>query len=86
MNKEYWENYWQNFFDSMSPDEFRKYCINEFKKELKAFEETEPMTLSERKEVRKWVHRGNSVHSNPWNYAYDNGHPMNILDALRTEF
>lgn len=51
--------------------------------ELKAYEESASMTLPERKELRKWVKSGNSVHSNPGLWAYENGNEMSFLDALR---
>lgn len=51
--------------------------------ELKTYEESVPMTLPERKELRKWVKAGNSVHSNPGLFAYENGNEMDFLDALR---
>lgn len=53
--------------------------------ELKACEESAPMTLPERKELREWVKAGNSVHSNPGLWAYENGNEMDFLDALRFE-
>jgi len=59
-----------------------KQYLNE---ELTAYEESEPMTLPERKELRKWVKAQNSVHSNPGLWAYENGNEMDFLDALRFE-
>lgn len=53
--------------------------------ELKTYKESVPMTLSEQKELRKWVKGGNSVHSNPGLWAYENGNEMDFLDALRFE-
>jgi hypothetical protein len=53
--------------------------------ELIAYEESESMTLPERKELRKWVKAQNSVHSNPGLWAYENGNEMDFLDALRME-
>ena len=35
---------------------------------LQEMEEAVPMTLRERQYLRKWVHKGNEVESNPWNY------------------
>ena len=35
---------------------------------LQEMEEAVPMTLRERRCLRKWVHKGNEVESNPWNY------------------
>lgn len=60
----------------------RKYKLQQ---ELRAFENTYPMTLGERKEVHKWVLDGNSINTNPWFYYYDNGYEMNYLDAMRFE-
>ncbi len=54
-------------------------------RELREFENTYPMTLSERKEVHKWVSDGNCIHTNPWFRSYENGCEMNYLDALRFE-
>lgn len=51
--------------------------------ELHEFEERIPMTLTERREVRKWVRNGNRVCENPWYYCYGNCSEMNYLDALR---
>jgi hypothetical protein len=41
--------------------------------------------FTEREELRKWVKSGNSVHSNPGLWAYENGNEMDFLDALRFE-
>jgi len=62
-------------------EEMKKY-LNQ---ELNTYEESVPMTFSERKKLRKWVKAGNSVHSNPGLWAYENGNVMNFLDALRFE-
>ena len=50
--------------------------------ELTAYEESESMTLLERKELRKWVKAQNSVHSNPGLWAYENGNEMDFLDCI----
>lgn len=60
----------------------RKYIIRQ---EMKDFENTYPMTPSERKEVNKWVSNGNCIYTNPWYWYYENGNEMNYLDALRFE-
>jgi hypothetical protein len=52
---------------------------------MKDFENTYPMTPSERNEVNKWVSNGNSIYTNPWYWYYENGNEMNFLDALRFE-
>lgn len=55
------------------------------KQELRRYEEIIPMTLPERKELRVWVAAGNSVHTNPGLYSYENGNEMDYLDAMRFE-
>ena len=55
------------------------------RRQLRDFENTYPMTLSERKEVHKWVSDENSINTNPWYWYYENGNEMNYLDALRFE-
>ena len=55
------------------------------KQELRRYEEITPMTLPERKELRAWVAAGNSVHTNPGLYAYENGNEMDYLAAMRFE-
>ena len=60
----------------------RKHTIRQ---ELRDFENTYPMTLSEKKEVHKWISDGNSIYTNPWYWYYGNGNEMNYLDALRFE-
>jgi hypothetical protein len=51
--------------------------------ELKMYEESVPMTLSERKELRKWVVAGHSAYDNP-DYIYrEDGHPMNYINTIR---
>ena len=35
---------------------------------LQEMEEAVPMTLRERRCLRKWVYKGNEIESNPWNY------------------
>jgi len=56
---------------------------HKIRQELRDFENTYPLTLGERKEVRKWVSDGNSINTNPWFYYFDNGYEMNYLDAMR---
>jgi hypothetical protein len=63
-------------------DELVKMWLN---KELKEFLKKNPMTKTERKEIRKWVKKGHSVYTNGCYYAYENGWEMNFLDALRFE-
>ncbi|HCR41431.1 MAG TPA: hypothetical protein DIW41_11065 [Lachnospiraceae bacterium] len=80
------EEYWKERFESMSKKELLEMKKEYLRKELREYEENEPMTLSERREVRKWVRKGNSVRENPWNTAYENGYVMSFLDALRIEY
>ena len=54
-------------------------------REFREFENTYLMTSSERKEVHKWASDGNSIHTNPWYWSYENGCEMDYLDALRFE-
>ena len=79
------EEYWKEQFESMSKEELQEMKKEYLRNELGEYEKNEPMTLSERREVHKWVRRGNSVRENPWNIAYENGYVMSFLDALRTE-
>lgn len=55
------------------------------KQELRRYEEITSMTLPERKKLKAWVTAGNSVHANPWLYAYENGNEMDYMDAIRFE-
>lgn len=53
---------------------------------LHEMEEIVPMTLRERRCIRKWVKKGHEVESNPWNYLDADGLPLNYLQAFRLEF
>ncbi len=53
---------------------------------LQKMEETVPMTLRERRCLRKWVYKGNEVESNPWNYMDSARMPLNYLQAFRIRF
>jgi len=66
-------------------NQLKQYMKQYLNQELKAYEESAPMTFPERKELREWVKSGNSVHSNPGLWAYENGNEMDFLDALRFE-
>lgn len=79
-------NHWEEKFKKMTKEEFQQYRCHYLQKELHTYEEQVPMTLSERKELRKWVRHGNSIYANPWNAAYENGHEMNYLDALKMDY
>lgn len=50
---------------------------------LDYFESVVPMTRAERTAIRRWVYRGNSVDSNPWNYLDSDGEQMCYLQAYR---
>ena len=50
---------------------------------LREMEEIIPMTLYERKCIRKWVRKGHEVESNPWGYLDSDGMPLNYLQAYR---
>lgn len=52
---------------------------------LQEMEEAVPMTLRERRCLRKWVHKGNEVESNPWNYMNSDGMPLNYCEAFRIQ-
>ena len=54
--------------------------------ELREMEECVPMTLPERHAIRKWVHDGNDVESNPWDYRDGDEVQLNFLQAFRLEF
>lgn len=79
------EEYWKERYESMSKEELLEMKKEYLHKELRVYEENEPMTRSERREIYRWVRKGNSVRNNPWNIAYENGYVMSFLDALRME-
>ena len=54
--------------------------------ELHEMEVCVPMTLTERLAIRKWVHDGNNVESNPWDYRDGDEAQLNFLQAFRLEF
>jgi len=54
--------------------------------ELHEMEESVPMTLSERHAIRKWVHRGNDIESNPWDYRDGDEAQLNFLEAFRLKY
>ena len=53
---------------------------------LQEMEEAVPMTLRERRCLRKWVYKGNEVESNSWNYMDSDGMPLNYLQAFRPAY
>lgn len=53
---------------------------------LHEMEDSVPMTIRERKFLRKWVKKGHEIDSNPWDYADSDGMPLNYLQAFRLEF
>jgi hypothetical protein len=42
-----------------------------------------PMTIRERRELRKWVRSGNSAYCNPWFICDENCREMSFIDAYR---
>ena len=54
--------------------------------ELEEMEKIVPMTVPERNAIRKWVRKGNTVESNPWEYVDPDGEQMNYLQAYRIHF
>ena len=63
-------------------------CID-YQVNLVALEEMEdvvPMTPYERKALRRWVHRGHEVESNPWDYKDADGYQLNYLQAFRLKY
>ena len=60
----------------------------ELRLELSGFENTTPMTMAERKELRKWVSHGNSPLSNPHQVMKDADRqtaPMDFITCFRSE-
>lgn len=53
---------------------------------LHEMEELVPMTLHERKCLRRWVYQGHEVEKNPWDYYDSDGYPLNYLQALRLKY
>jgi hypothetical protein len=53
---------------------------------LHEMEEIVPMTLYERKYLRKWVRSGHEIDSNPWGYFDSDGMPLNYLQAYRLKY
>ena len=53
---------------------------------LKEMESLIPMTLSERKAIRKWVRSGHEPESNPWGHYDSDGLLMNYIQAYRLEY
>lgn len=80
-------------FDRFEPDSFfvRRFPRDSVDFEvnldsLHEMEEVVPMTLSERAHLRKWVHSGHDIDSNPWGYLDGDDYLMNYLQAYRLEF
>lgn len=53
---------------------------------LREMEESVPMTLRERKCLRRWAHKGHDVDTNPWNCTDSDGFPLNFLQTFRLEY
>jgi len=47
------------------------------------FSAQNPMTIRERRELRKWVKFSNNPYCNPWGVCDENGYEINFLDAFR---
>ena len=67
-----------------------RHCMKEkpamLRRELKEYEATiGELTQEERRELRKWVADGNSVHVNPGWMCSESGHPMDFITAIRIE-
>jgi len=58
----------------MFRDQFRRYKA-----------EIGHLTPDERKELNKWADNGNSPYDNPYLLYGENGHPMDFIDAARTD-
>ena len=52
---------------------------------LKEMERLIPMTLPERRALRKWVYSGHEPETNPWGYYDTDGLLMNYIQAYRLE-
>ena len=59
--------------------------MERLKQELREYEKNTPMTLAERKKVRKWVSNGNSVYECGLLWYCKTSHDMSYLDAMRFE-
>lgn len=55
---------WIREYESMTEEEQDELKQAFLRKELRKYEEKVPMTCSERKEVRSWVHEGNETCKN----------------------
>ena len=53
---------------------------------LQEMEEAVPMMPREHSCLRRWVHKGNEVKSNPLGYTDSDGMPLNCLQAFRIRF
>ena len=53
---------------------------------LREMEAVVPMTLRERKCIRRWVRKGHDPETNPWGYYDYDGMMMNYLQAFRIEY
>ena len=52
---------------------------------LNEIEELIPMTLRERRSLRRWVYTGHDPETNPWGYLEYEDMPMCFLKAYRLE-
>jgi len=54
------------------------------RRELKEYKRTiGVMTTDESRNLHAWVAAGNSVYSNPWHVAFENGHEMDYINGVR---
>ena len=57
--------------------------VDDFMAVFLNFSEQVPMTIRERRELRKWIKFTGNPFWNPWNIFDDNGCDMNFIDAYR---
>jgi len=43
-----------------------------------------PMTIRERRQLRKWIKSSNNPFCNPWGICDENGYEISFIDAYRT--
>lgn len=55
------------------------------RKEMKEYLSTRNATPEEKRELRAWVNKGNSVYDNPWYIYGENGCPMDYLAAAEAD-
>jgi len=60
-----------------------KAAADDFSAVFLNFSEQVPMTIRERRELRKWTKFSNAPFGNPWGICDDTGWEMNFIDAYR---